>query len=190
MENPLQLIDFWWLMSSLGIKSFMEKIAVEEDWMERREWGRGELKKLNLGQMSGDRSQTSMVLFFIVFLNYFLCTYSYYGYGFMDQLTDGSAYSGMVTSSDRVTLRQLKDWSGSRKKIKNNTILRAWSSFILTEGTRAIHCTTGTAPLQVIQFILSYIFPLFFPLISFLYFKRRVMIVTKVWWVLIDHQVD
>ena len=184
MENPLQLINFWWLMSSLGIKMFMEKIAVEEDWIERREWGRGELKKLNVRGSIPDIHGA----FFIVFFNHFLYTYSYYGYGFMDQLTDGSAYSGIITPSDRVILRQLKDWSGSRKRIKNNTILRAWS--ILTKGTRAIHCTTGTALLQVIQFFLHNIFPLFFPLISFLYFKRRVMIVTKVWWVLIDHQVD
>ena len=48
MENPLQLINFWWLMSSIGIKRFMERIAKEEDWMERREWRRGELKKLTI----------------------------------------------------------------------------------------------------------------------------------------------
>ena len=51
----------------------------------------------------------NIVLFFKLFLNYFSCIlkgYSYYGYGFMDPLTDGSAYSGMVTPS--VILRQLK----------------------------------------------------------------------------------
>ena len=42
MENSLQLIDLGWLMSSIGIERFMEKIAVEEDRMERREIGRGE----------------------------------------------------------------------------------------------------------------------------------------------------
>ena len=54
--------------------------------------------------------------FFIVFFNHFLYTYSYYGYGFMDQLTDGSAYSGMVTPSERVILGQIKNRSVSRKK--------------------------------------------------------------------------
>ena len=76
--------------------------------------------------------------------------YSYYGYGFMDQLTDGSAYSGMVTPFERVILGQIKNRSVSRKK--NNATLRASSNFILMKGMHAAHCTTGTSLLKAFNF--------------------------------------
>ena len=62
----------------------------------------------------------------------------------MDQLTDGSAYSRMVTPSDRVILGKLKNWFGSRKRKKSNATFKARSHIFLTIGAHAIYCTTGS----------------------------------------------
>ena len=71
----------------------------------------------------------------------------------MDQLTDGSAYSRMVTPSDRVILGKLKNWFGSRRRKKSNATFKARSHIFLIKGAHAIHCTTGISLPRCVQFL-------------------------------------